>query len=620
MTELNGRCTKPIGDYGLIGNLATAALVGRDGSIDWLCLPRFDSPACFAALLGTPENGRWLIAPDDASSKNCRISRRYLPGTAVLETRFATQSGEAVLIDFMPLSEDEEKVDLVRIVRGIMGTVTFTMELVLRFANGLAIPWVRRRDYGLSAIAGPDAVELHTAVALHGRDMRTLANFEVREGDSVPFSLSYHRSHKRAHFVPDRAESLEKTSSWWQEWSNRCHFNHENAAWGEAVMRSLITLKLLTYAKTGGIIAAPTTSLPEAIGGTRNWDYRYCWIRDSVFTLYALLNAGYREEAQAWRQWLMRAAAGNPAQLQIMYGVSGERWLPENEVPWLGGYAGSRPVRVGNKAAEQRQLDVYGELIDALQTAREAEFQPLDEGWPFQKLLLSHVEKVWQEPDHGIWEMRGPPRAFTHSRLMCWCAFERAVKGCTRFGLDGSPDHWRSIAETIHAEICEKGFDKRRNSFVQHYGGEALDAALLLIPQVGFLPPKDPRIIGTIEAVETELMADGFVRRYSTSKVDDGIRGREAAFLACSFWLADAYVLLERYDEAAALFERLLSIRNDLGLMSEEYDPEAKQLLGNFPQGFSHVGLINTAYNLIKAHGPARQRSEGKPARLSKQQ
>jgi GH15 family glucan-1,4-alpha-glucosidase len=620
MTERNGRCTKPIGDYGLIGNLLTAALVGRDGSIDWLCLPRFDSPACFAALLGTPENGRWLLAPDIANGEKCQISRRYLPGTAVLETCFETATGKAVLIDFMPLTDDEEMVDLVRIVRGMEGSMRFRMELVLRFAYGLAIPWVRRRDYGLSAIAGPDAVELHTAVPLHGRDMRTLSSFEVHEGDSVPFSLSYHRSHKRAHFVPDRAESLEKTASWWREWSNHCHFDHDDAAWREAVVRSLITLKLLTYAQTGGIIAAPTTSLPEAIGGTRNWDYRYGWIRDSVFTLYALLHAGYREEAQAWRQWLMRAAAGNPAQLQIMYGISGERWLPENEVPWLAGYAGSLPVRVGNKAAEQRQLDVYGELVDALQTAREAELEPLDEGWPFQKLLLAHVEKVWQEPDHGIWEMRGPPRPYTHSRLMCWVAFERAIKGCTRFGLDGTPDHWRSVADAIHDEICEKGFDRKRNSFVQHYGGDALDASLLLIPQVGFLPPNDPKITGTIEAVEAELMVDGFVRRYSTSKVDDGVGGGEAAFVACSFWLADAYCLLERYDDAAQLFERLLSIRNDLGLIAEEYDPATKQLLGNFPQGFSHVGLANTAYNLVKASGPARQRSEGKAASQLKQQ
>ena len=428
----------------------------------------------------------------------------------------------------------------------------------------------------------------------------------------MPFSLSYHRSHKRAHFVPDRAESLEKTASWWREWSNRCRFEHDNAVWCEAVVRSLITLKLLTYAKTGGIIAAPTTSLPEAIGGSRNWDYRYGWIRDSVFTLYALLNAGYREEAQAWRQWLMRAAAGNPAQLQIMYGISGERWLPENEVPWLPGYAGSRPVRVGNKAAEQRQLDVYGELIDALQTAREAELQPLDEGWAFQKLLLAHIEKVWQEPDHGIWEMRGPPRPFTHSRLMCWVAFDRAVKGSIRFGLDGETDRWRAAAAAIHAEICDKGFDSKRNSFVQYYGSDRLDASLLIIPQVGFLPADDPKIIGTVAAVEAELVTDGFVRRYATGKVDDGVGGGEAAFVACSFWLADAYVLLERYDEAAALFERLLNIRNDLGLIAEEYDPETKQLLGNFPQGFSHVGLINTAYNLVKAHGPARQRSEGK--------
>ena len=406
-------------------------------------------------------------------------------------------------------------------------------------------------------------------------------------------------------------ESLDQTTSWWCEWSNRCRFEHDNEVWCEAVIRSLITLKLLTYAKTGGIIAAPTTSLPEAIGGTRNWDYRYGWIRDSVFTLYALLNAGYRDEAKAWRQWLLRAAAGNPAQLQIMYGLSGERWLPENEIPWLAGYAGSLPVRIGNKASEQRQLDVYGELIDALQTAREAELQPLDEGWQFQKLLLAHVEKIWREPDHGIWEMRGPPRVFTHSQMMCWVAFDRAVDSCARFGFDGPIDHWRDIAESIHAEICEKGFDPKRKTFVQHYGGAALDASLLLIPQVGFLPPNDPRVEGTVAAIERELVSDGFVRRYSTDMVDDGVRGTEGAFVACSFWLADTYVMLDRFEEAVALFDRLLGIRNDLGLISEQYDPATKQLRGNFPQGFSHVGLINTAFNLIKSQGPAHQRSEG---------
>ncbi|MGH6946592.1 MAG: glycoside hydrolase family 15 protein [Kiloniellales bacterium] len=599
--------SKPLEDYGVIGNMISAALVGRDGSIDWLCLPRFDSAACFAALLGGPEHGRWLIAPEDRA---CRTGRRYLPGTAVLESRFETDEGAVTLTDFMPLTEDDEKIDLVRIVRGVRGETTMTMELTLRFNYGQAAPWVRRRDYGLSAVAGPDAVELHTGVPLDGRDMRTTATFTVREGEIVPFTLSYHRSHKAPHFVPDRTESLDRTVSWWREWSKRCHFEHDDERWREAVMRSLITLKLLTFQPTGGIVAAPTTSLPEAIGGHRNWDYRYCWIRDSTLTLYALLNAGYREEAEAWRRWLLRAAAGHPEQLRIMYGISGERWLPENAVPWLPGYENSLPVRVGNGAVEQSQLDVYGELMDALHAAREADLSPLDEAWRLQKALLAHVETVWRKADHGIWEVRGPAQAFTHSRLMCWVAFDRAVKSCERFGLEGPVDHWRAIRDEIHADICENGFDERRNTFVQHYGSEALDAALLLIPQVGFLPLDDPRVAGTVTAIERELLQGGFVLRYSTEQVNDGVGGREGAFLACSFWLADAYVMLGRVKEATALFGRLLALRNDLGLLAEEYDPVARRLVGNFPQGFSHIGLVNTAYNLIDAHGPARQRSE----------
>lgn len=599
--------SKPLEDYGLIGNMVSAALVGRDGSIDWLCLPRFDSAACFAALLGGPEHGRWLIAPEDPT---CRVSRRYLPGTAVLETCFETDEGAVTLTDFMPFTEDEEKVDVVRIVRGVRGRLTMVMDLTLRFNYGQAVPWVRRRDYGVSAIAGPDAVELHTALPLEGRDMKTLATFVVREGDSVPFALSYHPSHKTPHFVQDRSESLDRTVSWWREWSKHCHFDSGQEAWREAVMRSLITLKLLIFQPTGGIVAAPTTSLPEAIGGHRNWDYRYCWLRDSALTLYALLNAGYREEAAAWRQWLLRAAAGHPEQLHIMYGVAGERWLPENDVPWLPGYEASLPVRVGNEAVGQVQLDVYGELMDALHTAREADLSPLDEAWRMQKVLLAHLEGIWDRPDQGIWEVRGGPRHFTHSRLMCWVAFDRAINSCEHFGLVGPVERWRTIRDTIHADICENGYDARRNAFVQHYGGEALDAALLLIPQVGFLPADDPRVVGTVAAIERELLRDGFVRRYATEEVEDGVGGEEGAFLACSFWLADAYVMLGRIEEAADLFERLLSLRNDLGLLAEEYDPVHRRLVGNFPQGFSHIGLVNTAYNLIDVHGPARQRSE----------
>lgn len=599
--------SKPIEDYGIIGNMISAALVSRDGSIDWLCLPRFDSAACFAALLGNPEHGRWLLTPEDPA---CRISRRYVPGTAVLESRFETATGCCTLTDFMPLTHDEEKVDVVRIVRGISGEVAMSMELILRFNYGQVVPWVRRRDYGLSAVAGPDAVELHTAVALVGRNMTTTARFTIRENEEVPFTLSYHRSHKMPHFVPDSSETMDRTISWWQEWSKRCLFDIKHHVWRDAVIRSLITLKLLTFGPTGGIVAAPTTSLPEAIGGSRNWDYRYCWLRDSALTLYALLNAGYREEAEAWRQWLLRAAAGRPEQLHIMYGIAGERWLPENEVPWLPGYEESSPVRIGNEAVGQIQLDVYGELIETLHAAREAELAPLAEAWRLQSVLLDHLETIWRKPDNGIWEVRGEPRAFTHSRLMCWVAFDRAIKSAEHFGLDGPVDRWRELRDMIHADICENGFDPHRNSFTQHYGGKALDASLLLIPQVGFLPADDPRVIGTIRAIEQDLICNGFVLRYSTDQVDDGIGGEKGAFLACSFWLADAYVMLGRIDDASKLFESLLAIRNDLGLLAEEYDPIRKRLVGNFPQGFSHIGLINTAFNLIDASGPAQQRSK----------
>jgi GH15 family glucan-1,4-alpha-glucosidase len=510
----------------------------------------------------------------------------------------------------MPLTEDEEKVDVVRIVRGDKGEVTMHMELVLRFNYGQAVPWVRRRDYGLSAVAGPDAVELHTAVMLDSRDMKTQAHFAVREGEAVPFTLSYHRSHRTPHFVPDRSESMERTISRWQEWSKRVRFDTEHKVWREAVIRSLITLKLLTFDPTGGIVAAPTTSLPEAIGGSRNWDYRYCWLRDSALTLYALLNAGFRDEAEAWRQWLLRAAAGHPQQLRIMYGIGGERWLPENEVPWLPGYERSSPVRIGNEAVGQLQLDVYGELIETLHTAREAQLAPLAEAWRLEKVLLSHLAKAWQTPDHGIWEVRGEPRAFTHSRLMCWVAFDRAIESAKRFELKGPVDRWRELCEAIRADILKNGFDKERNSFVQQYGRKALDASLLLIPQVGFLPPDDPRVIGTVDAIERELVRDGFVLRYSTEHVDDGVGGKEGAFLACSFWLADIYAMLGRIDDATELFDRLLAVRNDLGLLAEEYDPVRKRLVGNFPQGFSHIGLINTAFNLVDARGPAQQRSQ----------
>lgn len=598
--------SRPLEDYGLIGNMMSAALVARDGSIDWLCLPRFDSAACFAALLGNPEHGRWLIRPVGEAPA---ARRRYLPGTAVLESTFEGSGGVVTVTDFMPFTEDEHKVDVVRIVRGVSGEVPMTMELALRFNYGQAVPWVRRRDYGLSAVSGPDAVELHTPVSLEGRELKTHAAFTVREGDIVPFTLSYHPSHQAPQFVPDRQVSLDRTVSWWREWSRHCRFESSNEAWCEAVQRSLITLKLLTFQPTGGIVAAPTTSLPEAIGGPRNWDYRYCWLRDSALTLYALLNAGYREEAEAWRRWLLRAAAGLPEQLCIMYGVAGERWLPECELPWLPGYAGSKPVRVGNAAVGQLQLDVQGELSETLHAAREADLSGLDEAWRLQKVLLGHLEQTWRQPDHGIWEVRGPARRFTHSRLMCWVAFDRAIRSAEHFALDGPVTHWREVRDAIHADICEHGFDPTRNTFVQAYGEPGLDAALLLIPQLGFLQASDPRVAGTVAAIERELLHDGFVRRYVPEETDDGLDGDEGAFFACSFWLADAYMMLGRIDDATELFERLLSLRNDLGLLSEEYDVVGRRLVGNFPQGFSHIGLVNTAFNLVDAHGPARQRA-----------
>ncbi|WP_447922750.1 glycoside hydrolase family 15 protein [Achromobacter aegrifaciens] len=599
--------SKPLEDYGLIGNMLSTALVARDGSIDWLCLPHFDSPACFAALLGDERHGRWRIAPH---GQKFTVSRRYVPDTAVLETRYETSSGVALMYDFMPLSDDDERADVVRIVRGESGHVQMDMELALRFNYGQAVPWVRRRDYGLSAIAGPDAVELHTPVDLEGHELKTTARFTVHPGRVVPFTLSYHRSHRTPHFVPDRVESMDRTISWWQEWAKRCHWDGPADTRRDAVVRSLITLKLLTFQPTGGIIAAPTTSLPEVLGGSRNWDYRHCWLRDSALTLYALLNAGYREEAEAWRQWLLRAVAGHPNQLQIMYGIAGERWLPELDIPWLPGYEASLPVRRGNGAAGQSQLDVYGELIETLYAARAADLAPLAEAWRLQKVLLEPLQDRWQDLDHGIWEMRGERRAFTHSRLMCWVAFDRAVKSCERFGLRGPQEQWRRLADRIRADICKHGYDAARGSFVQSYGSAELDASLLLIPQVGFLPPEDPRVAGTVRAIERELVRDGLLLRYSTQHASDGLPGDEGVFLACSFWLADAYVMQGRIEDAERLFERLLALRNDLGLLAEEYDVGRRRLVGNFPQGFSHIGLVNTAYNLSRASGPARQRAE----------
>lgn len=598
---------RPIEDYGFIGNTVTGALISRDGDMEWLCLPRFDHDSCFAALLGGPEHGRWRIAP---AGPILRQSRRYLPGTAVLETRFQTDTGLVSLTDFMPFTDREGYVDVVRLVRCLEGEVELRLDLVIRFGYGREVPWVRRQSNGLSAVAGPDALLLHTPVALHGEGFTTVAEFTLSAGESAPFTLAYRPSHWPAREPRPVRERLAETVSRWREWSGRCHFDTAMPpAWREAVMRSLITLKALTFSPTGGIVAAPTTSLPEQLGGKRNWDYRYCWIRDSTLVLYALLSSGYVEEAEAWREWLLRAAAGHPAQLQIMYGLAGERRLSELTLPWLPGFADSRPVRIGNAASEQLQLDVPGELMDTLHVARGFHLSPDEEAWRLQRTILRRLAKDWVEPDEGLWESRGGRRHFTHSKMMCWVAFDRAVKAVEDFGLKGPVEEWRALRARIHADICEHGWNPDKGAFVRHYGDSELDAALLLMPQLGFLPPTDPRVRGTIAAIERELMPHGLVLRYRAGPATDGLPGDEGVFLACSFWLADAYVMLGRLDDARALFERLLSLRNDLGLLAEEYDPILGRQLGNFPQAFSHVALIDTARNLASTTGPARHRA-----------
>ncbi|QEH35924.1 Trehalase [Aquisphaera giovannonii] len=584
-----------IEDYALIGDCQAAALVGRDGSIDWLCVPRFDSAACFAALLGTPEDGRWLVGPRGGEP---RVRRRYREGTLVLETEFETDAGTVALIDFMP--PRSEHPDLVRIVEGRRGRVPMRMELVIRFDYGSVVPWVRRVEHGIAAIAGPDMLALRTDVPMHGENLHTVADFEVAEGQRVAFDLTWHPSHRPRPAEVDAARALEEAESWWREWSGRCDVDGE---WCEAVRRSLITLKALTYAPTGGIVAAPTTSLPECLGGVRNWDYRYCWLRDATFTLYALMLAGYRQEAAAWREWLLRAVAGTPSRLQIMYGLAGERRLTEQQIPWLPGYEGSAPVRVGNGAWDQHQLDVYGEVIDALHQARRFGLEPDGDSWRFQRALMDFLESDWRRPDEGIWEVRGPRRQFTHSKVMAWVAFDRAVKGVEQAGLDGPVGRWRAIRDEIHAQVCAEGFDASLGSFVQSYGSKHLDASLLMMPLVGFLPATDPRVRGTVEAIERGLVTDGFVHRYRPDPGVDGLPPGEGTFLLCTFWLADCLALMGRRDDARAIFERLLAIRNDVGLLSEGYDPQARRMVGNFPQAFSHIGLINTAYNLMQ--GPA---------------
>ena len=597
-----------IEDYALIGNCESAALVGRDGSIDWLALPRFDSHASFAALLGGPENGRWQIAPAVPVKA---VTRRYREGTLVLETRFETEAGAVVLTDAMGRRDGHG--DLVRLVRAESGSVPMRVEIVLRPGYGAVVPWVSRlADGRVAAVAGPDRFVLDTRVELHGADFRTLGEFIAEAGAETAFTLTWSPSYHPVPQAVDAAQIVELVTEDWTDWT-KSHRTEMAGDWVEVVQRSLITLKALTHYETGGIVAAPTTSLPEQLGGPRNWDYRYCWLRDATLTLYALLTSGFLEEASAWRDWLIRAIAGSPDQMQIMYGIAGERRLEEFEVPWLSGYEGAKPVRIGNAAAGQLQLDVYGEVLDAMYQARRLGLAPDDNGWNLERALVGHLETIWREPDEGIWEVRGGRKHFTASKVMVWAAFDRAIRSVEEFGLAGPVDRWRAVRDEVHREVCTRGFNAEKGCFTQFYGSTALDASLLLMPMVGFLPADDPRVVATVRAIEVELVEDGFVKRYDEKGNVDGLSGgHEGAFLPCSFWLADNYVLMGRLDEARALFERLIALRNDVGLMSEEYDSIARRQVGNFPQAFTHVALINTAHNLSREFGPAQHRAESK--------
>jgi GH15 family glucan-1,4-alpha-glucosidase len=571
-----------IEDYALIGDLQTAALVSKNGSIDWLCFPRFDSPACFAALLGTDDNGHWRISPRDGDAKS---SRHYRGDTLILETEWSTDSGSVRVIDFMPPRDAAP--DVVRIVQGISGTVSMRSELRLRFDYGQVVPWVRRVDGQVVAIAGPDAVSLRSDVHQYGRDFATYADFEISAGDQAWFVLTWYPSHHPVPKPTDAIASLEPTESYWTEWIGR---SKDVDGFNEEVVRSLLTLKALTYAPSGGIVAAPTTSLPEALGGERNWDYRYCWLRDATMTLEAMLRSGYTDEARAWRDWLLRAIAGSPDDLQIMYGVTGERRLTESAADRLPGFGSSAPVRIGNAAAEQLQIDMFGEVMDVLALARESQIGPSDDAWSIQRGLMRHLTDVWSQPDEGIWEVRGGRQHFTYSKVMAWVAFDRAARAVERFGMSGPAKQWRATADEIQA-----------------YGSKALDAAVLLIPQVGFLPPDDPRVVGTVDAVQKELAHDGFVRRYHPAHFDDGLADEEGTFLICSFWLADSLAMIGRVGEARALYDKLVALRNDVGLLAEEYDPVSGRILGNFPQAFSHLGLVNTAWHLTSSETPLRR-------------
>nr|WP_298726492.1 glycoside hydrolase family 15 protein [uncultured Steroidobacter sp.] len=592
-----------IEEYALIGDLETAALIGRDGSIDWLCWPRFDSDACFAALLGDSGHGRWLLGARDPS---VRVSRRYRENTLILETRIESDAGAATIVDFMPPRGNAS--DLIRLVIGERGELHLRTELVIRFGYGAVVPWVTRVAPGQwQAIAGPDMLQLHADVPMKGENLKSVSEFSIKRGERVAFVLTHCQSHLSPPKKPDVDQALAETEHFWHEWVAQ---GQQTQPWPAAATRSLITLRALIYGPTGGIVAAPTTSLPEKIGSVRNWDYRFCWLRDATQTLLAFMNAGHFQEAEAWRQWLLRAIAGSPEQLQIMYGIAGERRLTEWEVPWLPGYENSAPVRIGNAAYSQLQLDVFGEVMDALHQARKGGLAMLETGWRLECELLKHLANVWEQPDYGIWEVRGPPRHFTYSKIMAWVAFDRGIKDARTYRLDAPIDEWCMHRDRIHQQVCERGYDPERNCFVQSYGSTCLDASLLLMAQLGFLPADDPRYLGTVRAIEATLLQDGFVKRYDTQVTDDGLPPGEGVFLPCSFWLADAYAMCGRLDEAQALFERLLGLCNDVGLLSEEYDPVARRMVGNFPQAFSHLSLVATACNLAHANKPAEQRSE----------
>jgi GH15 family glucan-1,4-alpha-glucosidase len=598
--------SRPLEEYALIGDLRTAALISRYGSVEWLCMPRFDSGACFTALIGEGNNGFWNLAPLGTVKD---IRRRYRDQSMVLETTYVCDTGECRVLDAMLLDSGGSR--LVRHVIGERGHVPMRMQMKVRFDYGRTIPWVHRRGGAVVAVAGPDAVVLYSDAPMHGENHTTICEFTVSANERVSFDLAYFPSYAVAPGPLAVRDAIEKTDAFWRQWAGRCKYE---GPYREAVLRSLLTLKALTFAETGAVVAAPTTSLPERLGGVRNWDYRYCWLRDATFTLVALLSAGYESEAYAWRGWLLRAVAGAPSKLQILYGIAGERRLPEFEAPWLRGYAASTPVRIGNAASEQLQLDVYGEVLDVMYQAHRAGVTPDDDEWSLTKAVIETVERRWQDADCGMWEVRGEPQDFVHSKVLAWVAMDRAVKAVEESGLDGPVDRWRALRDQIHAEVCEKGFNTKQNAFVQSYGSEFLDASALLMPLVGFLPADDPRVRGTVEAIEQRLIHDGFVWRYEQQNSDvDGLPPGEGAFIACTFWLSDYYVLAGRHDDAAATFERVLAIRNDVGLLSEEYDLANHRLVGNFPQAFSHVGLVNAAYNLSagRGTGPAQQRATG---------